>query len=170
MKIRLKRDEIAAKQEALTSILNSRKRSSRGGVSRRRKVFRNRCCYQRRLKELKKNDREAATLAEREWASSKTMRESRRREVDAAETTLNSWKDDARVCEEQASDAPTVVLLGDKGLLGVEDAMHKVNEDIKEAQKTMEYMRAGNVLLTDYLQKSGCQHSVSNVHSRFPKY
>jgi len=153
VKIRLKRDEIAAKQEALTSILNSRKdrleAAFRGAQGVPEPLL-----LSEEVKRIEKERREAATLAERELASSKTMRESRRREVDAAETTLNSWKDDARVCEEQASDAPTVVLLGDKGLLGVEDAMHKVNEDIKEAQKTMEYMRAGNVLLTDYLQKA----------------
>ena len=153
VKIRLKRDEIAAKKEALSSILNSRK-------DRLEAAFRGAhgvpepLLLSDEVKKIEKERREAAMLAERELASSKTMTESRRREVDAAETTLNNWKVDARVCEEQACDAPTVVLLGDKGLLGVEDAMHKINEDIKEAQKTMEYMRAGNVLLTDYLQKA----------------
>jgi len=153
VKIRLKRDEIAAKKEALSSILNSRKdrleAAFRGAQGVPEPLL-----LSDEVKKIEKERREAAMLAERELASSKTMTESRRREVDAAETTLNNWKDDARVCEEQASDAPTVVLLGDKGLLGVEDAMHKINEDIKEAQKTMEYMRAGNVLLTDYLQKA----------------
>ena len=153
VKIRLKRDEIAAKKEALSSILNSRKdrleAAFRGAQGVPEALL-----LSDEVKKIEKERREAAMLAERELASSKTMTESRRREVDAAETTLNNWKDDARVCEEQASDAPTVVLLGDKGLLGVEDAMHKINEDIKEAQKTMEYMRAGNVLLTDYLQKA----------------
>ena len=153
VKIRLKRDEIAAKKEALSSILNSRKdrleAAFRGAQGVPEPLL-----LSDEVKKIEKERREAAMLAERELASSKTMTESRRREVDAAETTLNNWKDDARVCEEQAADAPTVVLLGDKGLLGVEDAMHKINEDIKEAQKTMEYMRAGNVLLTDYLQKA----------------
>ena len=153
VKIRLKRDEIAAKKEALSSILNSRK-------DRLETAFQ---CAQSvpeplllsdEVKKIEKERCDAAMVSERELASSKTMKESRRREVDAAETILNSCKNDARVCEEQASDAPTAVLLGDKGLLGVEDAMHKINEDMKEAQKTREYMRAGNVLLTDYLQKA----------------
>tara|TARA_B100000085_G_scaffold237560_1_gene226649 strand:- start:574 stop:4236 length:3663 start_codon:yes stop_codon:yes gene_type:complete len=153
VKIRLKRDEIAAKKEALSSILNSRKDRLEAAFQCAQSVPEP-LLLSDEVKKIEKERRDAAMVSERELASSKTMKESRRREVDAAETILNSCKNDARVCEEQASDAPTVVLLGDKGLLGVEDAMHKINEDMKEAQKTREYMRAGNVLLTDYLQKA----------------
>ena len=153
VKIRLKRDEIAAKKEALSSILNSRKDRLEAAFQCAQSVPEP-LLLSDEVKKIEKERCDAAMVSERELASSKTMKESRRREVDAAETILNSCKNDARVCEEQASDAPTVVLLGDKGLLGVEDAMHKINEDMKEAQKTREYMRAGNVLLTDYLQKA----------------
>ena len=153
VKIRLKRDEIAAKKEALSSILNSRKDRLEAAFQCAQSVPEP-LLLSDEVKKIEKERRDAAMVSERELASSKTMKESRRREVDAAETILNSCKNDARVCEEQASDAPTAVLLGDKGLLGVEDAMHKINEDMKEAQKTREYMRAGNVLLTDYLQKA----------------
>jgi DNA repair protein RAD50 len=153
VKIRLKRDEIAAKKEALSSILNSRKDRLEAAFQCAQSVPEP-LLLSDEVKKIEKERCDAAMVSERELASSKTMKESRRREVDAAETILNSCKNDARVCEEQASDAPTAVLLGDKGLLGVEDAMHKINEDMKEAQKTREYMRAGNVLLTDYLQKA----------------
>ena len=153
VKIRLKRDEIAAKKEALSSILNSRKDRLEAAFQCAQSVPEP-LLLSDEVKKIEKERCDAAMVSERELASSKTMKESRRREVDAAETILNSCKNDARVCEEQASDAPTAVLLDDKGLLGVEDAMHKINEDMKEAQKTREYMRAGNVLLTDYLQKA----------------
>ena len=153
VKIRLKRDEIAAKKEALSSILNSRKDRLEAAFQCAQSVPEP-LLLSDEVKKIEKERCDAVMVSERELASSKTMKESRRREVDAAETILNSCKNDARVCEEQASDAPTAVLLGDKGLLGVEDAMHKINEDMKEAQKTREYMRAGNVLLTDYLQKA----------------
>ena len=153
VKIRLKRDEIAAKKEALSSILNSRKDRLEAAFQCAQSVPEP-LLLSDEVKKIEKERCDAAMVSERELASSKTMKESRRREVDAAETILNSCKNDAQVCEEQASGAPTAVLLGDKGLLGVEDAMHKINEDMKEAQKTREYMRAGNVLLTDYLQKA----------------
>ena len=152
VKIRLKRDEVASKKEALSSILNSRKDRLEAAFQGFDKVPEP-LFLSEEVKKIAKERREVVSLSERELASSKTMKESRAREVEVAKTTLKSWKDDAHVCEAQASDGVTAALLGPDGLLGVDNAMHTINEEITEIQGIRTTIEASMKLFDNYITK-----------------